>query len=44
MRKIEVSYTSQSDPYRELYKMSKSQLIGIIKEDDNTIERLRSRK
>ena len=42
--KIKVEYVSESDPYRKLYDMSKSQLIKIIKEDDNTIERLRSRK
>lgn len=37
--KINVTYIDNKDPYRELYTMSKKELIEIIKLQDKTIEK-----
>lgn len=37
---IKVKYIDEKDEYRELYNMSREELIEIIKTDDKIIEKL----
>lgn len=36
--KIKVTYIEDKDPYKELYSMSKDELIKIIKQNDKNID------
>lgn len=44
MKKIKVTYIDDRDDYRDLWNMSKEELIGIIKLNDNIIDRLNGGK
>lgn len=40
MKKIKVQYINTTDPYSNLWGMSKAELIEIIKDNDEVIDRL----
>lgn len=44
MKKIKVTYINDRDDYRDLWNMSKEELIGIIKLNDSIIDRLNGDK